>query len=109
VSVPYEKTLEAYLCKKVKSLGGKCLKLTGEAGIPDRLVILPGGRYIFVELKREGEKPRPIQDFRIQQLMYLGCNVLIIDSEEDIRRELYYEIHSSRLPKEVHICNNEEE
>lgn len=85
MSVPYEKTLEKYLCQKVKSLGGMCIKLTGEVGIPDRLVILPGGRYIFVELKREGEKPRPIQDYRIQQLMYLGCSVLIIDSLEDVR------------------------
>lgn len=85
MSVPFEKTLEAYLCKKVKSLGGKCLKMTGEKGIPDRLVILPGGKCIFVELKREGEKPRPIQDYRLQQLMFLGCNVLVIDSKEDIR------------------------
>lgn len=59
--------------------------MTGEKGIPDRLVILPGGKCIFVELKREGEKPRPIQDFRIKQLMHLGCNVLIIDSLEDVR------------------------
>lgn len=58
--------------------------MTGEAGIPDRLVILPSGKCIFVELKREGEKPRPIQDYRIKQLMYLGCNVLIIDSKEDL-------------------------
>ena len=85
MSVPFEKTLEAYLVKKVKNLGGKCLKMTGEKGIPDRLVILPGGKCIFVELKREGEKPRPIQDYRLQQLMYLGCSVLIIDSLEDVR------------------------
>lgn len=85
MSVPFEKTLEAYLCQKVKSLGGKCLKMTGEKGIPDRLVILPGGKCIFVELKREGEKPRPIQDYRIQQLKFLGCDVLVIDSKEDIR------------------------
>lgn len=78
--LPYEKTLEAYLCQKVKSLGGKCLKMTGEAGIPDRLVILPGGKCIFVELKREGERPRPIQDYRIQH-----CDVLVVDSKEDIR------------------------
>jgi hypothetical protein len=80
----YEKTLEKYLCQKVKSLGGMCIKLTGEVGIPDRLVI-PGGKCIFVELKREGEKPRPIQDYRLQQLIFLGCNVLVIDSKEDIR------------------------
>ena len=63
--------------------------MTGEAGIPDRLVILPGGKCIFVELKREGEKPRPIQDYRIQQLKFLGCDVLVVDSKEDIRDLLW--------------------
>ena len=83
--IPYEKTLEQYLYKTVKDLGGMCLKQTGIKGIPDRLVILPGGKYYFVELKREGEKPRPIQDYRMKQLMYLGCNVLVIDSIDDVR------------------------
>ena len=59
--------------------------MTGEKGIPDRLVILPGGKCIFVELKREGEKPRPIQDYRIQQLKFLGCDVLVVDSIDDVR------------------------
>ena len=82
--IPFEKTLEQFLCRKVKELGGKCIKMTGEKGIPDRLVILPGGKCVFVELKREGEKPRPIQEFRIKQLMQLGCNVLVMDSKEDL-------------------------
>lgn len=88
MSVPYEKTLEKYLCQKVKSLGGMCIKLTGEVGIPDRLVILPTGKKVFVELKREGEKPRAIQDFMLKKLMNLGCDVLVIDSKEDVRNFL---------------------
>lgn len=82
---PYEKTLEHYLCEKVKELGGFCLKLTGVVGIPDRLVVLPNGKTIFVELKREGEKPRAIQDFIMKRLMSLNHSVLVIDSREDIR------------------------
>lgn len=82
---PYEKTLEHYLCDKVRDKGGMCLKLTGVIGIPDRLVVLPNGKLYFVELKREGEKPRVIQDFIIKKLMYLGFNVLVMDSKEDVR------------------------
>lgn len=82
---PYEKTLEHYLCDKVRDKGGMCLKLTGVVGIPDRLVVLPNGKLYFVELKREGEKPRVIQDFIIKKLMYLGFNVLVMDSKEDVR------------------------
>lgn len=88
MSVPYEKTLEKYLCQKVKSLGGMCIKLTGEVGIPDRLVILPNGEEYFVELKREGEKPRAIQDYMLKELMRLGRQVCIIDSKEDVRNLL---------------------
>ena len=49
-----EAKVEAYLGEQVKSLGGLCIKLNPlwYVGIPDRLVILPGGRIGFVELKR---------------------------------------------------------
>lgn len=82
---PYEKTLEQYLVQKVKEQGGMCLKLTGVVGIPDRLVILPNKRIVFVELKREGEKPRAIQNFMLKKLMFLGFDVMVLDSKEDIR------------------------
>jgi hypothetical protein len=48
-----EKQLEQKLKKEVEKLGGLCLKLTtpGFTGIPDRLVLLPGGKVWFVEVK----------------------------------------------------------
>lgn len=51
---PLEKEIEAKLVKSVKHRGGLCLKWVcpGWAGVPDRLVLLPRGRVIFVELKR---------------------------------------------------------
>ena len=63
MSVPYEKTLEKYLCQKVKSLGGMCIKLTGEVGIPDRLVILPNGEEYFVGLDDEKEAEKVLSYF----------------------------------------------
>ena len=58
-----EKTLERALVEKIRLLGGICLKLQGNmyAGMPDRLILLPGGKAGFVELKSEGIKPRNFQ------------------------------------------------
>lgn len=49
-----EKSVEDHLRRAVESRGGLCLKLNpkGYKGIPDRLVVLPGPRVMFVELKR---------------------------------------------------------
>ena len=51
---PLEKEIESRLVKLVKRRGGLCLKSVcpGWAGVPDRIVLLPRGRVVFVELKR---------------------------------------------------------
>lgn len=51
---PIEKDIERALGRKVKKHGGYCLKWVspGQAGVPDRIVVLPGGRVVFVETKR---------------------------------------------------------
>lgn len=51
---PLEKEIEEKLTKAVKRHGGRCLKWVcpGWAGVPDRIVLLPGGRAVFVETKR---------------------------------------------------------
>ena len=43
-----------------------------------------GGRVVFVEVKAPGEKPRPIQNLRIQQLRDLGFHVIVLDSLDGI-------------------------
>ena len=49
-----EKDIEQKLIKIVERHGGMCLKWVcpGWAGVPDRIILMPGGRVIFVELKR---------------------------------------------------------
>lgn len=79
-----EKQIEQYLIKQVKSLGGLSLKLTSLIGIPDRLILLPVGRCVFVELKRPGEKPRKVQVLRMKQLKRLGFKTYIADSYESV-------------------------
>ena len=54
------------------------------SGVPDRIVFLPGGKIIFVELKRPGEKPTPLQDRIIGMLRGLGADVRVVDSMEKV-------------------------
>ena len=83
----YERDIERALVRYVKSLGGLCLKFVspGWDGAPDRLCLLPGGKICFVELKRPGAKPRPLQLRRHEQLRRLGFDVRVIDSMEEVR------------------------
>ena len=81
-----EKEIEQKLTAKVKEMGGMALKFTspGMDGMPDRLVLLPGGRIAFVELKAPGEKMRPLQLWRKKQLEALGIIVFCIDRVDQI-------------------------
>lgn len=78
-----ENTIEAYLRDRVKAIGGKAYKFVspGNDGVPDRLVCLPGGRAVFVELKASGKKPTRMQMFQHGKLQALGFQVWIIDSK----------------------------
>lgn len=81
-----EKAIEALLVKKTKAKGGLALKFIcpGLNGVPDRLVLLPRGKFAFIELKAPGEKMRPLQVKRKRQLESLGFLVYCIDSAEQI-------------------------
>lgn len=79
-----ESELEKKFRERVTQAGGKAYKFVspGNAGVPDRLVILPGGKIGFVELKQEGGKPRKLQQFRMKELEGLGCFTAVVDSIE---------------------------
>ncbi len=81
-----EKELEKKFIEKVKAAGGKAFKFVspGNDGVPDRLVILPGGHIGFVELKQKGKKPTKLQAKQIQRLKELGCFVYILDDPGEI-------------------------
>lgn len=81
-----EKEIEERLRKVVKKSGGIALKFMspGFSGVPDRLVLMPGGQAIFVELKAPGKKARPLQMARHEMLRGLGFPVYVIDSMEGI-------------------------
>ena len=81
-----EKTIEQKLVRAVKLMGGLAPKFVspGLDGVPDRIVLLPGAKLAFVELKADGKKLRPLQVRRKRQLEALGFSVYCIDSPEQI-------------------------
>jgi hypothetical protein len=78
-----EKLLERKLREEVKKLGGWAVKFwaVNLAGFPDRLVLMPGGKIHFVEMKSEGKNPSPIQNVIMGKLKGLGFMVWVIDTQ----------------------------
>lgn len=87
-----EYTIEDYLVKRVKELGGLALK----AAIPghrflDRLVILPGGRTVYAELKRpKGGRLSAHQEEMLRRLRELGHEAWVMRTKEDVDHLLAY-------------------
>lgn len=83
-----ESEIESYLVKSVKDKKGICMKWTspGNAGVPDRIVIFPGGDVYFVELKAEGKKENlsPLQRIFLNKLKNLNCDVRVIASFKEV-------------------------
>ena len=81
-----EKQIERKLVTAVKAAGGLCPKFVspGMDGMPDRLVLLPGCRMAFVEVKAPGESPRPLQTHRHRQLRALGFPIFVLDDPEKV-------------------------
>lgn len=83
-----EKDIEKYLAHEVKKIGGRAYKFIspGNAGVPDRLVCLPGGEITFVELKAPGGRLTPLQERQIERLDKLGHKTFILKSKTDVDR-----------------------
>ena len=81
-----EKMIEQKLVKAVKGSGGICPKWVspGYDGMPDRIILMPGGKIAFAELKAPGKRPEPLQKARHEMLTALGFKVYVIDSAEQI-------------------------
>lgn len=81
-----EKFIEEKLKKAVKEKEGLCLKFVspGFDGVPDRIILMPGGIIAFAELKVPGKKLRPLQERRKRQLESLGFSVFCIDNTKCI-------------------------
>lgn len=80
-----ERDVENALVKRVKALGGMCEKFTSPTArsVPDRIVTMPGGKIIFVEVKAPGKKPTELQQRDHARRRALGCDVRVIDNKDD--------------------------
>ena len=79
-----EKKVEDYLCARVKAYGGLCIKLNPlwYIGIQDRLVLLPGRRIGFAELKNpSGGKRGAKQKWWRSTVEALGFRSAFLSSE----------------------------
>ena len=85
-----EKAIEQKLVRMVIHLGGICPKFVspGYNGMPDRIVLFPGGRLAFVEVKAPGKALRPLQVRRKSQLESLGFRVYVLDDPGQIEEIL---------------------
>ena len=71
-----ESLIEKHLTPAVKAAGGVAYKFVspGRRSVPDRIVLLPGGRIVFVECKSPGKAPRADQLREHERLRALGFN-----------------------------------
>lgn len=77
--------METRLRERVRERGGLCYKLAPTtAGLPDRLVVWPGGRVALVEVKAPGGRLRPIQRVTHERLSEVGLTVAVLSSVEEV-------------------------
>jgi hypothetical protein len=81
-----EVEIEDYLTEGVELLGGQCLKwvIPGRVGPPDRILLMPGGRIVFVELKTIGGKLEPWQKRFHLMLVELGFRVAVLWTPQQV-------------------------
>ena len=72
-----ESEIESKLRERIQAAGGMCLKWEspGYSGVPDRMILMPGGYICFADLKAPGKKERPRQLYVQRQLRQLGFDV----------------------------------
>ena len=78
--VDSEKRVEALLVSGVKQMGGLAYKFVspGNSGVPDRIILMPGGKIYFVELKREDGQLTNLQKRQINRIQKLDCQVDVL-------------------------------
>lgn len=87
---PLEKSIENVLRKAMEDEGGVCLKWTcpGHRGVPDRMILFPGGVIAFVELKRPGAKVKAggLQEWWREKLASFGFSCYEISTAEQAQQ-----------------------
>lgn len=85
-----EKLIEQKFKREVERIGGMALKFTSPAftGVPDRIALLPNGRFAFAETKSSVGKLSPRQKIVFAMLEKLGFKVWIVSDETTLQEFL---------------------
>ena len=109
-----EKDIERWLGNQLKKLGCIYMKFVspGNDGVPDRIVILPGGSVIFIELKSTQGKLMANQRVQISRLRKQGAIVFVLTGKidaklflDDIERVIHG-LSSTRVPRDCYSADN---
>lgn len=97
-----EKEIEKILVREVKRLGGRAYKWVspGNDGVPDRIVILPGEKPYFVELKSEAGRLSPLQMVQIDRLKALQQLVFVVKGIDGLS-QFFQDIGHMEVSKEL--------
>lgn len=81
-----ESEIEAKLVQGVKALGGKAYKFVspGNVGVPDRIIVMPDGLLLFVELKTETGRLSKMQERQIAELNQRNIPVQVLYGLEHV-------------------------
>ena len=82
-----EKEVESYLVREAVKHGFLAVKFIPDQkkGMPDRLILLPQGRVVWVELKRpKGGRLSPMQKYQHQKLESLGHEVYVVATRAEV-------------------------
>ena len=109
-----EKDIERWLGIQLKKMGCIYMKFVspGNDGVPDRIVVLPGGSVIFVELKAKKGVLMANQRIQVARLRKQGALVFVITGMieaklfvDDMERVIH-ELSSTRIPRNSHTTNH---
>lgn len=81
-----ESAIEARLVRRVRTAGGLCLKFVspGNPGVMDRIILLPGGRVVFAELKTEVGRLSAVQKWQREEFEKRGAEVRVLKGRDQV-------------------------
>lgn len=82
-----ESAIEAKLVRMVRDRGGLCYKFVspGNPGVPDRIIITPDGRSVYVELKTEVGRLANIQRWQLDEMRKRGADVRVLKGLDQVK------------------------
>ncbi|MEG2383446.1 MAG: VRR-NUC domain-containing protein [Oscillospiraceae bacterium] len=82
-----EAQIESRMVRMVRERGGLCYKFTSpnNPGVPDRIVITPDGRTIYVELKTLIGRLAAVQKWQISEMQKRGADVRVLLGWDAVR------------------------